>query len=769
MKFSRRNMILSGVAVGGGLAVAYGLSTLEDGDERKKFGASTPDQFVLHAYVKIAKDGTVTVAVPQAELGQGVTTAIPMLVAEELDADWSKVKYELAPLDKAYGSYVIAEAAKVFMDPGAVANMARWAGWQLSPMVGLIFTGGSSTVLGNYEYCRNVGAAARQMLISAAAKVMNVPAKELSTLQGRVLHKASNKSMGYGELAEAAAAMPQPEVAHDQLVKDPKDFTILAQPKGRLDTPEKVDGTAIYGIDVKQANMLFAAIRHSPVFGAAVASFDEASAKKRKGVVAAVSVGPNAVAVVADNTWTAQKAVSEMDVKFNAPAGTAFDSTAAIAEYRTRFDDADRTILEEEETFATAMAGAAKTVEAVYDTPYLAHLCMEPMGCTALYETGADGKLESAKVTVWSPSQSISGSRDNAARIAGVPKENVTAYATLSGGGFGRRADMDFVRQATEIAMKVPGRPVKLTWSREEDIQQDTYRPATTARFRAGLDAQGTMTALDFVIVGKPVSFDFNTRNDGPFKVDPKEDSSMVQPMTSSPYAFPPIRLALNARENPVPNGNWRSVTMSHNGFYLEAFMDEVAEAAGQDPIEFRRKLLKDKPKHLAVLNAVAEKSGWDKPLSPDAKGGKRGRGVAFTDAFASTIAQVVEVTIAADGTLKVDRVVSCVDCHTVVNPNIVTAQIEGSVIDGLAAALHGKIDVKNGAVVQTNFSDYRLLKIGETPILETHLMPQGGHPGGIGEPGLPGVAPALTSAINNAIGQRVRSLPVALSGVVAV
>ena len=458
-----------------------------------------------------------------------------------------------------------------------------------------------------------------------------------------------------------------------------------------------------------------------------------------------------------------------MDVKFNAPAGTAFDSVAAIAEYRTRFDDADRTVLEEDDTFAAAMAGAAKTVEAIYDTPYLAHVCMEPMGCTALYEPAADGKKESAKVTVWSPSQSISGSRDNAARIAGVPKENVTAHATLMGGGFGRRADMDFVRQATEIAMKVPGRPVKMTWSREEDVQQDTYRPATTARFRAGLDAQGNMTALDFVIVGKPVSFDFNSRNDGPFKVDPKDDSSLVMPMTSTPYAFPAMRLSLNARENPVPNGNGRSVSMSHNGFYLEAFVDEVAEAAGKDSLEFRRQLLRDKPKHLAVLNAAAEKAGWTTPLTPDADGGKRGRGIAFTDSFASTIAQVVEVTVATDGTLKIDRVVSCVDCHTVVNPNIVAAQIEGSVMDGLSAALHGKIDVKDGAVVQSNFSDYRLLKIHETPILETHVMPQGGHPGGIGEPGLPGVAPALTSAIYNAIGQRVRSLPIALSGVVSV
>jgi len=769
MKISRRTMILSGIAVGGGLAVAYGLSTLEDGDERKKFAATTPDQFVVHAYVKIARDGAVTIAVPNAELGQGVTTAIPMLIAEELDVDWEQVRYELAPLDKAYGSYAMAEIGRVFLDPGLVADAARWLGWQISPMLGMTFTGGSSAVFGSFEHCRNVGAVARGMLLKAASTAMKAPVSELTTKQGRVLHAKSGKSLGYGELAEAAAKLSAPGTPMEIARKDPKDFTIIGQPKNRLDSPEKADGSARYGIDVKLPNMVYAAVRHSPVFGEMVTGFDEASAKNRKGVISAVSVGKNAVAVVADNTWTAQKAVSEMKVTFSAAGGPGFDSSAAVAEYRTRFDDADVSWLKDDESFPAAMSGAAKTVEAIYETPYLAHVCMEPMNCTALYEPGADGKPESAKVTVWAPSQSTSTAATNASKIAGVPKENVNVHGVLMGGGFGRRADMDFVRQAVEIAMKVPGRPVKLTWSREEDVQQDTYRPATTARFRAGLDAAGNMTALDFVIVGKPVSFDFNTRNDGAFKSDPKTDRGMVMPMSATCYAVPAMRLGLNARENPVPNGNWRSVTMSHNGFYQEAFIDEVAAAAGKDAVEFRRALLKDKPKHLAVLNTLAEKAGWSQPLAPDAKGGKRGRGVAFLEAFASIVAQVVEVTVAADGTLKVDRVVSCVDCHTVVNPNIVTAQMEGAVIDALSAALHGQIDVKDGKVTQSNFSDYRMLTIAETPQLETHVMAQGGHPGGMGEVGLPGVAPALVNAIFNATGQRVRKLPIALSGVVTV
>jgi isoquinoline 1-oxidoreductase beta subunit len=767
MKISRRGFILSGIAAGGGLAVAYGLSRLEDGDARLKFRATTPDQFVLHAYVKIAADGTVTIAVPQAEMGQGVTTAIPMIVAEELDADWDRVRYELAPLDKSYGTYAIAEVTRVFLNPGVVADAAHWALWRIAPLVGMTLTGGSSSIFGNYEYLRTVGAAARSMLIAAAAVALKVDARELTTERGRVLHAASGRAKTYGELAEAAAALPPPD---GSAAPAPHPFTVIGQPKGRLDTPSKVDGSAGFGIDVRRPGMLYAAIRHSPQFGGTVARFNADSLKDRKGVVTAVQVGTGAVAVVAENTWLAQRAVGDLDVTFAAPPGSAFDSAAAMAENMTRFDEADISVLREDKTFATAMTGAAKTVEAIYETPYLAHVCMEPMNCTALYEPGADGRAESARITVWSPSQSTTLTAQTAARIAGVPSENVAVHATLMGGGFGRRAEMDFVREAVAIAKQLPGKPIKLTWTREQDVQQDAYRPATATRFRAGLDAQGEMVALGFSIVGKPVSADFNERNEGPFKSDPRKDSNMVMPMNASPYAFPPMRLTLNARVTPVPSGNWRSVTMSHNAFYQEAFLDEVATAAGSDPLVLRRRLLRDKPKHLAVLEAVAAKAGWSEPLTPAADGGKRGRGIVLLDPFNSVIGQVIEVTVAKDGTLKVDRVVSVIDCQIVVNPNIVIAQVESGVMDGLSAALFGRIEVKDGAVQQSNFGDYRMLTLAEAPPrLETHLLPQGGHPGGIGEVGLPGVAPALANAIFAATGQRVRKLPVALSGVVTV
>ncbi|MBL8631111.1 MAG: xanthine dehydrogenase family protein molybdopterin-binding subunit [Rhodospirillaceae bacterium] len=766
MKLSRRGMILSGIAATGGLAVAYGMNALDDGDARAKFRASTPDQFVLHAYVKIATDGTITIAVPQAELGQGVTTAIPMMIAEELDADWDTVEYELAPLDKAYGSYAMAEMTRIFMQPGVVASTARWALWQASPMIGLIFTGGSSAVFGNYEFCRTVGATARAMLIKAAAAKLNVPESELSTKLSRVIHEGSGKSLGYGELAEAAARLSPSEVAARKTLDQ---FSIIGQPKHRLDAAEKIDGSGRYGIDVKLPNMVYATVRQSPAFKGTVASFDVERTRARKGVIDAFQITPDTVAVVAENTWLAHQAARDMAVTFTPPSGPAYDSTLAVAEYPSLFDPANPSVLREDEGFGEAMKAAVTKVEAVYETPHLAHLCMEPMNCTALYEPAADGKPENAKITVWSPSQSITFTSWNAARITGVPAGNVTVHATLMGGAFGRRADMDFVRQAVAIAMKVPGRPVKMTWSREEDVQQDTYRPANAARFRAGLDASGNMTALDFITVGKTVSWDYNQRNQGPFNTKPRDDNGMVMPMVATHYAFPKMRLASNPQDNSVPSGNWRSVTMSHNGFYQEAFLDEVAEAAGQDPVSFRRTLLKDKPKHLAILDAVVEKSGWNTPLAADPNGGKRGRGIAALEAFNSIIAQVVEVTIAPNGALKVDRVVSCVDPHTAVNPNIIAAQIEGSVIDALSAALYGQIDVKAGAVVQSNFSDYRLVKLAEAPAQETYVLPGGGHPGGMGEVGVPGVAPALTAAIYAATGKRIRKLPIALSEVVSV
>ncbi|MBT5241600.1 MAG: xanthine dehydrogenase family protein molybdopterin-binding subunit [Rhodospirillaceae bacterium] len=767
MKLSRRGLIVSGIAAGGGLAVAYGLNSLKDGDSKPKFGASTPEDAVLHAYVKISPSGIITVAVPQAELGQGITTAIPMLVAEELDANWEDVRYELSPLDKDYGSYVIAEAIPLlFMDPGALADYTRSALYKVTPLIGLIITGGSSSILGNYNYLRTVGAATRAMLVQAAAAELGVPKSELTTEKSKVIHAASGRSLTYGELAESAAAFAPPE---ENPVKDADEFKILEHWVKRLDTPEKSDGSAVYGIDVKIPGMLHAAIRHSPMFKGTLDTFDAQSAMARDGVIAVVPVQDNAVAVVAESTWIAQKALDDMAVTWTPPEGMPFSTSKALPNYTALFDAAEVNVLNEDETFTADWDRATTTVEAVYETPYLAHVCMEPMGCTALYEESETDDPEDAHITVWSPSQSIGQSASQAAKIAEVKKANVMVHATLMGGGFGRRADMDFVRQATAIAKQLPGTPVKLTWSREEDVQQDTYRPATASRFRAGLDDDGNITALDFVIVGKPVSSDFNTRNGTFSPMDPENDISMVMPMSDSPYAFPSIRLALNAQDNPVPNGNWRSVTNSHNAFYQEAFMDEVAEAAGKDPVVFRRELLAHKPDFVAALDALAEKGDWGKPLAEGPEGSRRGRGIAFVEAFGSTVGQIAEVTVAANGELTVDRVVTLVDPHTVVNPNIITAQVEGAVIDGLSAALYGQIDVEDGAVVQSNFDSYRMMTMAEVPVIETHIMAQGGHPGGMGEVGLPCVAPALTSAIYNATGQRIRSLPISVSGLVSV
>ncbi|MBP01628.1 MAG: hypothetical protein CMM25_02300 [Rhodospirillaceae bacterium] len=767
MQISRRGVVFSGAVASGGLAIAYGLSTRDDGDATLKFSGDKLDSVAIHAYIKIDKTGEITIAVPQGEMGQGVTTSVPMIIAEELDANWDNINYELAPLDKDYGTYVISELpTRVLMDPGIMADMARGVLSKIVPLLGLAVTGGSTTILGNYEPLRVVGAVVRDLLIRAAAEKMSVTPDELTTSNSRVIHKNSVRYINYGELAEAAAKLkPHSNVK----TKDPLKYKLLGKPLKSIDSLQKVNGSAIYGIDVQLPGMLYASIRHSPVLGGKLSSYDDTEAVKTNGIYGVVSVFDNAVAVVANSTWNAQKGIDKTKVTWAAPSGVQYSSADETSSYLGMFDSTSN-ILHEDEAFQKNWDSAEVKLESVYQTPYLAHVCMEPMGCTALYEESLTDDPKDARITVWSPSQSSTFSGWNAGLVADVHDDNVIVHSTLMGGGFGRRADLDYVRESVAIAKQFPGQPIKLTWKREEDVQQDVYRPATAARFRAAIDKNKQLKALDIVLVGKSVRAGFGKRNGGFFGggTDPSEDSSMLSPMlspmNSHPYQFPPMRLSLNARRNPVPVGNWRSVALSHNGFYQEVFVDEIAEALELDLVEFRRILLVGKTDFLSVLEYAAEKGNWGKPLNVTEIGDRRGRGIAILEAFGSTICQVVEVTVSSENFVKVDRVVSVVDPHTVVNPNIIEAQIEGAVIDGLSSALYGIVDIENGQVVQSNFHDYRLMKMTDVPVIETYVKPQGGHPGGIGETGLPAIAPALSGAIYNAVGIRIRSLPVSLS-----
>ena len=764
IKVSRRGLIITGIAAGGGLAVGYGLNTLKDGDSHLKFGKSTPDAFVMHAYVKIQTSGEITVAVPAAELGQGVTTSIPMIVAEELDAEWKDVKYELAPLDKDYGSYALAEGVtRVFMNPGIFADVTRALLYKINPLIGLTLTGGSSTILGNYNYLRTVGAAVRNMLLQSASKRFGVSLSKLTVSKSRIINIETDQVVTFGELAESAVNY---EPLSDLNLKNQDDFTIIGKGFRRLDTQEKVDGSAVYGIDILLPNMLFASIRHCPFFGGKIKSLDASLAEEIKGVVSVVKILDNSVAVIAENTWIAQQALSRLKIIWQEDSDEKFDSGKALTGYHSMFDSPQTNIIKEDDSFVEDWNHSEQFVESVYETPYLAHLCMEPMGCTALYEKSETDDPEDAKITVWSPSQSSTISQWNAARVAGTKTKNAEVYSTLMGGGFGRRADMDFVREATALAKTIPGIPIKLTWSREEDVRHDTYRPGTVARMKAVINPSKDFSALDFVIVGKPVVHDFNKRNDNFSRGDPSEDSGMINAIDKMPYNLKSLRLSLNATENLVPNGNWRSVGFSHNAFYLESFIDEISEAVGSNPIDFRIKLLNGKPDHINVLIELARKTEWDENSLIASNGLRRGRGIAFVEAFSSIIAQMVQVTVSSDNYLTIDKVVNVVDPHTVINPNIVEAQIEGSVIDGLSAAFYGQIDVRDGQVVQSNFDNYRLMTLREAPEIETIVMPQGGYPGGIGEVGLPGVAPALANAIYDATGIRIYKLPISSSDI---
>ena len=739
---SRRGLIVSGIAVGGGAAIVYGLQSLKDGNAKEKFLKTTPDSFALHAYVKINPQGKITVAVPAAELGQGVTTSIPMIIAEELDANWDDVSYELAPLDKDYGSYIVGEVPRLFMDPGIMRDVARTVLYKVSPLVGMTITAGSTAILGNYIYLRNVGAMTRSMLISAAAKRLGVPEEALIAKNSIVIDPKTRRSLTYGELAEEASFY---EPKSKPKLKNERDFSIIGKPIQRLDTPEKVDGSAVYGIDVKLDNLLFASIKHCPYFGGKLESFDTTSINGIEGVMKVITVFDNSVAVIAKNSWIAQKALSKLNIKWIKPKSINFDSEIERENYISLLDSEPLEVLEEDNEFKASWGKSSNIFEAVYETPYLAHVCMEPMGCTALYEIHNGQNSEDAKITVWSPSQSSSWSKSAAKEIANVKSENVQVYSTLMGGGFGRRAKMDFVKESVSIAKEFPNTPVKLTWTREEDTTQDFYRPDSLARLRMGLDSSQKMTALEFSIATKPIN----------------EKSSLSHPMSYSAYNLPPKKLILSEQNNPIPVGQWRSVSLSHNGFYLESFIDELANRLDVDPLNFRIDLLKDKPEFSKLLEVISEKSKWDQPLKSNLDGSLRGKGVSFMEAFQSVIAQVVEVTVSKDKYLTIDRIINVVNPHMVINPDTIKAQMESCALEGLSAALYGKIKVRDGKALQENFDTYRLISLRETPNIETYILPQGGHPGGIGEVGLPGIAPALTNAIFNATGVRIRKLPI--------
>ncbi|MEI9992826.1 MAG: molybdopterin cofactor-binding domain-containing protein [Rhizomicrobium sp.] len=730
MASTRRMVLLGGLGATGALVVGYALWPSHRLDRADALAAKPNERFIAN-WIKIAADDTVTVVIPHCDMGTGIYTALSQMAAEELDADWSKVRIEAAPPDPLFANGALAEgfilegqgltpdSVPAFLR-GVVDNAFRTA----AAYVNVQTTGGSSAVRFTGVYgMRVAGAAAREMLVKAAAARWNVDPLSCATKANRVFHAASGRSLGYGSLvADAATYTPS---SHPSL-KPKSRYTLVGRNIARIDIPRKVDGTTTYGLDVVQPGMLYAAIKISPVFGGTLKSVDSATAEAARGVGKVVRLD-DAVVVVADRFWRARDAVAALDPVWDT-AGSGVVTSAGIAKRHAAALAGND--LKKDITKGNGAGGllGSRVVEATYTVPYLAHAPMEPMNATALWK---DGALE-----VWSGTQDGLGARAFCARTAGVSLDKVTYHLMPMGGGFGRRLPgfFNFLEHAVKTAVAMPGTPVKLIYTRDQDMQHDYYRPNVTSRFKGALDGKGNVVAW---------------LNDYTTDEGANTEAHIV-------YGVPDQAIRTVKVATHVPVGPWRSVEASWHGFFIESFADELAHAAGKDPLEFRHALLANAPRHLKVLDTVAEKAGWGTPMAPG-----RARGIAIFECFQTIVAHVVEITVGPGGALKVDRIVSAVDAGMAVNPDGLTAQIEGGIVFGLTAALNGEITIDQGAVVQANFPDYEMVRLADCPKIEVHLIESDAPLGGGGEPGVPPVAPALANAIFAATGIRIRDLPV--------
>jgi isoquinoline 1-oxidoreductase beta subunit len=713
----RRDFIKTGAAVGGGLLVSLYLPQLAHAG----VSTNTPDQlklvqpktFAPNAFIRIATDDTVTIIVNKSEMGQGVYTSLPMLVAEELEADWSKIRVEAAPVDSAYNH----------------------------PSFGIQMTGGSTSTASEWERLRKAGATGRIMLIAAAAQNWKVEPQSLHADNGFVIHAASNRRASFGSLADVAATLTPPK---DVPLKDPKDFKLIGKPTRRLDTPAKVNGSAQFGLDVQIPGMMTAMVARSPVFGGKVVSVNAEKAKAVAGVKDVVQV-PSGVAVIANGFWPAKLGRERLEITWD-DGPNANLSTVGMREQYSTLAKTPGLVAKKIGDPAKALAGAAKTITAEYEVPYLAHAMMEPLNCVV--------DLRAGTCEIWTGTQFQTVDRMAAAATAGLKAEQVQIHTTLLGGGFGRRANpaSDFVIEAVQVA-KAAKVPVKVVWTREDDIRGGWYRPMWYDRMVGGVDAAGNPVAWTHTIVGQSI---MQGTMFEPFGIKNGIDGSSVEGAADLLYGIPNLQVDLHTPKIGVPVQWWRSVGHSHNGFAVEAFFDELAHAGGKDPYELRRTLLANQPRMRAVLDLVAEKANWGKPLPAGA-----GRGIATHFSFDSYVAQVAEVSVDKNGMVRVHRMVCAVDCGRVINPDSVKAQMEGGIIFGLTAALKDEITLEQGRVKQRNFHDYPMMRINEAPKIEVYIVTSTENPTGVGEPGVPPVAPAVANAIFAATGKRVRRLPI--------
>ena len=709
----RREFLRVSIGASGGLLIGFCLPGVVEASAAQNGPATS---FMPNAFVRIGADERVTVIVNHSEMGQGVYTSLPMLLAEELDADWSKVGFESAPVDPKYNH----------------------------PVYGMQMTGGSSSVWSAFDQFRQAGAAARAMLIAAAAQQWNMDAANCRTDSGAVLDP-SNRKLTYGQLAAAAAKLTPPaQVA----LKDPKTFKLIGKPAKRLDTSEKVNGKAVFGIDVKIPQMMTAIVARAPVFGAKMRTFDDSRARAMAGVRRIVAV-PSGVAVIADSFWQAKMARDALRIDWDEGPMSSFNTNQMMQQFREQAKSAGKSVRRDGNADAE-LAKAVKKVEAVYEVPYLSHAMMEPLNCAV--------DLRPGSCEIWTGTQFQTMDRASAAKIAGLPEEKVQIHTTFLGGGFGRRANpqSDFVVEAVHVA-KAAGAPVKVVWTREDDMQGGWYRPAFLHAIAGAIDANGKPVAWRSRVVGQSIMV--GTPFEAMMDLKTKGyDPSSVEGVDDLPYEIPNLLVESHQMEVGVPVQWWRSVGHSHTAFATECFIDELATLAHQDPYRFRRALLQKHPRHLGVLDLAAQKAGWAKPLP---KG--RARGIAVHASFESFSAQVAEVSV-TEGKIQVHRMVCAIDCGRYVNPGIIAAQTQGGAIFGASAALFQELTFENGRLQQTNFHSFPMLRMNECPEIETHIVESSEKSGGIGEPGVPCAAPAIANAAFAATGKRIRRLPIRLS-----
>jgi len=711
---SRRRFLQSGAVVGMGLLIGVRLDrALAQGDP------VAPGVFAPNAFVRIAPDNTVTVIAKHVELGQGAHTGLATLLAEELDADWSQIRIEAAP-----------------------ADVARYNNLAWGPAQG---TGGSSAMANSWEQLRRAGATARAMLVAAAAQRWQVPAAEITVDKGVVAHPATGRRATFGELAaEAARQTPPAQVA----LKDPKDFKLIGRSAPRVDSLAKTNGSAVYTFDLRLPDMLTAVIARPPRFGATVRSFDATAARQVPGVVDVVPI-PTGIAVVARDTWAAIKGRRALRIDWDETAVERRGTAELAAAYRSLAAQPGARARWQGDPPA-AVAGAARVLEAVYEFPYLAHTPMEPLDCVV--------RLGAGECDVWVGSQSQTLDQMAVAAALGLPPAKVRLHTMLAGGSFGRRSTprSDELVEAASVARALGGaRPIKVVWTREDDVQGGYYRPLYVHRLRAGLDAGGRVVAWEHRIVGQSIVTGTPL---APRRVRDGIDLTSVEGAANLPYAIPNIAVELHTTTAGIPVLWWRSVGSTHTAYSTEAFLDELARAAGRDPVTMRRAMLQNHPRHLGVLDLAASRAGWGQPLPPG-----RARGVAVHECFGSVVAQVAEVSRDGDGLPRVERVVCAVDCGIAVNPDVVRAQMEGSIGFGLGSALWSEITVVDGRVQQSNFHDFRILRIEEMPRVEVHIVPSAAPPTGVGEPGVPPIAPAVANAFLALTGRPVHRLPFSL------